>query len=59
MKRQAVFHDDEIQIDPLYIMYLLERVSRWPVPMTTTEFCNRRLANGLAAFPSEGWYLND
>lgn len=51
--------DDEVQIDPLYIVYLLERVSRWPVPLTLTEFCNRRLANGLAAFPSGAWYAND
>lgn len=51
--------DDEVQIDPLYIVYLLERVSRWPAPLTLTKFCNLRLANGLAAFPSGAWYAND
>lgn len=51
--------DDEVQIDPGYILYLLERVSRWPSPLTLTEWCNRRLSNGLAAFPDGQWYLND
>ena len=49
---------DEVEIDPLYIVYLLERKSRWPVPMTTTEYCNRRLANGLNAF-CDGWWKDD